>query len=102
MVGEPAYLEKTSLNLSNIIAGETTYEINFKYNQSRGIPGAIIVKNKQRDQFFLKSITTEDFPEKDRIHFVCNSWGYNVTKYTYDRIFFANNVSLNNLKVFVQ
>ena len=86
-------MEQSILNLPSLVAGESEFGVTFKYNASQGIPGAIIVKNKHLDQFFLKSITIEDFPGKGRIHFVCNSWVYNVNKYTYDRIFFANDVS---------
>ncbi|XP_020277193.1 linoleate 9S-lipoxygenase 6-like [Asparagus officinalis] len=96
VVGEPAYLEQSILNLPSIVAGESAFDIKFKHNESQGIPGAIIVKNHHLDQFYLKSITLEDFPGRGRIHFVCNSWVYNTTKYTYDRIFFANDVYLPN------
>ncbi|XP_020277385.1 linoleate 9S-lipoxygenase 6-like [Asparagus officinalis] len=94
VIGETAYLEQSILNLPSLVAGESSFDIKFKYNERQGIPGAIIVKNHHLDQFYLKSVTIDDFPRHGRIHFVCNSWVYNTTKYTYDRIFFANDVYL--------
>ena len=94
IVGEPAYLDHSILTLPMFTAGESEFGLTFKYNDTEGVPGAIIVKNHHLDEFYLKSITIENFPGKGRIHFVCNSWVYNVSKYTYDRIFFANNVSI--------
>ncbi|XP_020244037.1 probable linoleate 9S-lipoxygenase 5 [Asparagus officinalis] len=94
IVGEPAYLDHSILTLPTLIAGETEFGLTFKYHETEGIPGAVVVKNHHLDEFFLKSITIENFPGKGRIHFVCNSWVYNVNKYTYDRIFFSNDVYL--------
>ncbi|XP_020580260.1 probable linoleate 9S-lipoxygenase 3 [Phalaenopsis equestris] len=92
VVGPPACVEPSLLPVvPKIIAGEKTYWVTFIVNESEGIPGAVIVKNRHLAQFFLKSITIENFPGKGRIYFDCNSWVYNSNKYSYDRIFFANN-----------
>ena len=94
IIGEPAYLEEISPSSRKIIVlGEFVYKVRFNWDKSQGTSGAIIIKNNQQAEFFLKSLTIEDFPGKGRIHFDCNSWVYNVNKYTYDRIFFANYVS---------
>ncbi|PKU70072.1 probable linoleate 9S-lipoxygenase 5 [Dendrobium catenatum] len=95
LVGEPAYLEPPLIPLlPTVIAGEIKFGVTFHVKEGEGIPGAVIVKNRHLAEFFLKSITIEDFPGKGRIHFDCNSWVYNVTKYTYDRVFFANDTYL--------
>ncbi|KAL0924749.1 hypothetical protein M5K25_005604 [Dendrobium thyrsiflorum] len=92
VVGPPAYLAPLTLPvIPKLDAGEKTYVVKFIVGESQGIPGAVIVRNRHRKQFYLKSITIENFPGKGRIHFDCNSWVYSTDKYSYDRIFFANN-----------
>ncbi|CAL9764222.1 unnamed protein product, partial [Musa acuminata subsp. burmannicoides] len=49
---------------------------------------------KHATQFFLKTLTLDNFPGEGRIHFVCNSWVYPASKYKYDRVFFANTTYL--------
>lgn len=93
IVGKPAYLESYITSLPSIAAGESTFTVTFDWNENDGIPGAVIVKNQHSAQFFLKTVTLENFLGKGRIHFVCNSWVYPVDKYKYNRIFFANHVS---------
>ncbi|KAG0456774.1 hypothetical protein HPP92_024562 [Vanilla planifolia] len=91
VVGDPAYLEPPLIPLlPSLTAGETTFGVTFIVKADQGIPGALIVKNRHLAEFFLKSITIDDYPGKGRIHFDCNSWVYNVSNYTYDRVFFAN------------
>ncbi|XP_010934565.1 probable linoleate 9S-lipoxygenase 5 [Elaeis guineensis] len=94
IVGEPAYLESYITSLPSIAAGESTFTVTFDWNENHGIPGAVIVKNQHSAQFFLKTVTLENFLGKGRIHFVCDSWVYPVDKYKYNRIFFANNTYL--------
>ncbi|XP_008777614.1 linoleate 9S-lipoxygenase 6-like [Phoenix dactylifera] len=94
IVGKPAYLESYITSLPSLAAGESTFSVTFDWNENHGIPGAVIVKNQHSAQFFLKTVTLENFLGKGRIHFVCNSWVYPVDKYKYDRIFFANSTYL--------
>ncbi|XP_020241513.1 probable linoleate 9S-lipoxygenase 5 [Asparagus officinalis] len=94
VIGEPAYLEELIPSLPSITAGEYAYGVTFKWDASQGISGAVIVKNNRQDKFLLKSLIIEDFPGKGHVHFDCNSWVYSVDKYSYDRIFFANDTYL--------
>lgn len=93
VVGEKAYLEDFVRKLPAIAAGESTFRVTFKWEGKHGVPGAVIVVNRHSSQFYLKSITLEEFPGGEgRIHFVCNSWVYPRDKYKYKRVFFANKV----------
>ena len=94
VVGSPASLQYLG-RLPSLAAGESRFSVTFQWEENKGIPGAVIVKNKHATQFFLKTLTLDNFPGKGRIHFVCNSWVYPANKYRYDRIFFANTVSTN-------
>ncbi|XP_077213720.1 putative linoleate 9S-lipoxygenase 5 [Tasmannia lanceolata] len=89
-LGEAAYLEDWITKLTSINAGESAFNITFEWDQSLGIPGAFIVKNFHHYEFFLKTLTLEDFPGKGRIQFICNSYVYPAANYNYDRVFFAN------------
>ncbi|XP_078148563.1 putative linoleate 9S-lipoxygenase 4 [Carex rostrata] len=91
-VGKPAYLENWVTTVSKFSTGESELKVYFEWDESQGIPGAIIVKNHHPCEFFLKHLTIKGLPEKGRVHFVCNSWIY--PKYSYDRIFFTNDVYL--------
>ncbi|XP_020080927.1 putative linoleate 9S-lipoxygenase 3 [Ananas comosus] len=94
VVGQAAYLENYISLLPSLAAGESKYNVTFQWDAKTGIPGAVIVKNHHTSQFYLKTLTIDDFPGKGRIVFVCNSWVYPADKYSYDRVFFANNVSI--------
>jgi linoleate 9S-lipoxygenase len=89
-VGKAANLEEWVTTVSTVAAGESKFKINFEWDQSHGIPGAVSVKNNHHSEFFLKTLTLEGVPGKGKVHFVCNSWIY--PKYSYDRIFFTNEV----------
>uniref|UniRef100_A0A804JKV1 Lipoxygenase n=1 Tax=Musa acuminata subsp. malaccensis TaxID=214687 RepID=A0A804JKV1_MUSAM len=93
VVGEAASLQYLG-HLPSLAAGESKYSVTFQWQENHGIPGAVIVKNKHATQFFLKTLTLDNFPGKGRIHFVCNSWVYPASKYKYDRVFFANTTYL--------
>ncbi|XP_065044482.1 linoleate 9S-lipoxygenase 6-like [Musa acuminata AAA Group] len=93
VVGSPASLQYLG-RLPSLAAGESRFSVTFQWEENKGIPGAVIVKNKHATQFFLKTLTLDNFPGKGRIHFVCNSWVYPANKYRYDRIFFANTTYL--------
>lgn len=90
-MGKVANLKEWVQTMTTLIAGESMFKINFEWDESQGIPGAVIVKNNHSAEFFLKTLTLEDVPDKGRVHFVCNSWIY--PNYTYDRIFFTNEVA---------
>lgn len=94
IVGAPACLEKWVSTLSSIAAGESQFKVTFDWDDSQGIPGAVIVKNNHHAEFFLKTLTLQGFPQRRRVHFVCNSWVYPVDKYDYDRVFFSNDTFL--------
>ncbi|RRT63572.1 hypothetical protein B296_00035401 [Ensete ventricosum] len=93
-IGPPAYLEEWVTTVTSVATGETKFNVHFSWDESQGVPGAIIVKNNHHSEFYVKTITLEGVPNKERIHFVCNSWVYPVDKYKYDRIFFANDVRI--------
>jgi hypothetical protein len=60
----------------------------------QGVPGAIIVKNNYYwAALYLKNITI-NIPKWGDIVFLCNSWVYPYSYYNYDRVFFANHVSV--------
>ncbi|KAK9141308.1 hypothetical protein Scep_010989 [Stephania cephalantha] len=66
-----------------------TYEVKFHVDQSFGLPGAIIIKNNNRHEFFLLSVSLETHDRKS-IHFDCNSWVYPFAKTQSHRLFFSN------------
>ncbi|KAH7665659.1 linoleate 9S-lipoxygenase protein [Dioscorea alata] len=94
LIGEPANLQPIISVLPSIAAGESNFSVTFKWDEDYGIPGAFIIKNNRTSQFFLKSVTINNFLDKGRIHFDCNSWVYPTDKYKYDRIFFTNDTYL--------
>ncbi|KAF9618796.1 hypothetical protein IFM89_002664 [Coptis chinensis] len=93
-LGQPAYLEELNKKLSSTAAGATIFKATFDWNEDIGIPGAFIIKNHHQSEFYLKSVTLEDFPGLGRIHFNCNSWIYPTKKYKYNRVFFPNQTYL--------
>ncbi|KAJ4757480.1 Lipoxygenase [Rhynchospora pubera] len=66
-----------------------TYHITFHLDMEFGLPGAIVVKNGNKTEFFLKFVSLE-VSEDRKIHFDCNSWVYPVKKTNTDRLFFSN------------
>ncbi|XP_043691954.1 probable linoleate 9S-lipoxygenase 5 [Telopea speciosissima] len=90
-VGKPAFLEEWITKITPLIAGASTYNVTFDWDEeAMGIPGAFIIKNMHHSEFYLNTLTLEDVPGKGSIHFVCNSWVYPSHHYKYDRVFFAN------------
>lgn len=69
-----------------------TYHITFHLDLEFGVPGAIVVRNGNKNEFFLKFVSLE-VSEDRKIHFDCNSWVYPVKKTNADRLFFSNTVS---------
>ncbi|AET01652.2 putative linoleate 9S-lipoxygenase [Medicago truncatula] len=82
--------KETSLN----VAGQSEFDVHFKWDSDMGIPGAFYIKNRKQREFFLVSLTLEDVPNHGTINFVCNSWIYNAQNYKTERIFFANKTYL--------
>ncbi|KAF5465688.1 hypothetical protein F2P56_015669 [Juglans regia] len=92
--GKAAYLEKWITTITPLTAGETAFTVTFDWDESMGVPGALIVKNHHHSQFYLKTITLEDVRGHGRVHFVCNSWVYPAHRYKYHRVFFSNKTYL--------
>ncbi|CDP20620.1 unnamed protein product [Coffea canephora] len=93
-LGTPAFLEKWITTLTSLTAGESAFNVTFDWDEEVGAPGAFIIKNLHHNEFYLKTVTLEDVPGHERIHFVCNSWVYPADKYKTDRIFFSNQAYL--------
>lgn len=88
-VGKPAHLEEMVVTIKSTAAGESVFRVTFDWDDSQGIPGAVIVRNTYRCEYLLKTLTLHGVPGKGTVVFVANSWIYpNV-----DRVFFANDVS---------
>ncbi|KAM1095501.1 hypothetical protein EV1_010459 [Malus domestica] len=93
-LGKPAYLEDWITTITSLTPGESAFEVTFDHEEEVGVPGAILIKNNHHSEFFLKTVTLENVPGEDRVHFVCNSWVYPTEKYTKDRVFFTNKTYL--------
>ncbi|KAL8171373.1 hypothetical protein V2J09_023177 [Rumex salicifolius] len=76
--------------ITSLTPKESESSVIFEWDESMGFPGAIRVKNHHHSQLYLKSVTLEEVPGHEKVHFVCNSWVYPTRRYKYDRIFFAN------------
>lgn len=90
-LGKASYVEKWVSTITPLTAGETTFNITFDWHESMDVPGAFIIKNYHRSQFYLKTVTL-DVPGHGGVHFVCNSWVYPTHRYRYNRVFFSNKV----------
>ncbi|MQL85416.1 hypothetical protein Taro_017933 [Colocasia esculenta] len=66
-----------------------TYRVSFRVEPSFGVPGAVLVENGHRHEFFLSSLTLE-MGDSRRIHFDCNSWVYPLSQTKAHRVFFSN------------
>ena len=97
-VGKPAYLEDWITTITPLTAGDSAFEVNFDWDEKIGVPGAFIIRNEHRFEFYLKTLTLHNVPDHGRLHFVCNSWVYPTDKYKTDRIFFANKVLIYEIK----
>ncbi|KAL6197160.1 hypothetical protein ACLB2K_032772 [Fragaria x ananassa] len=85
-LGREAILDWTkSLNMH---AGKTstTYQVKFVVDSNFGMPGAIMVSNRDENEFYLNSINIEG-----AIHFACNSWVQPKRENPAKRIFFSTN-----------
>ncbi|KAF8393891.1 hypothetical protein HHK36_020090 [Tetracentron sinense] len=72
-----------------------TYKIKFHVEPEFGIPGAFIINNRHKYEFFLNYGTLDTF-ENQIVHFECNSWVYPFSKTKADRLFFSNTSYLPN------
>ncbi|KAJ6305873.1 hypothetical protein OIU78_021241 [Salix suchowensis] len=93
-LGKPANLERWRASTNSLIASETSFEVNFDWEEEIGVPVAILIRNNHHSEFYLKTVTLEDVPGQGRFHFVCNSWIYPAKRYSYDRIFFTSKTCL--------
>ncbi|XP_058092518.1 linoleate 9S-lipoxygenase A-like [Magnolia sinica] len=66
-----------------------TYRITFHVEPQFGIPGALLITNQHKHEFFLISVML-DIPNSRDIHFDCNSWVYPIHKTKIGRVFFSN------------
>ena len=85
-------MENWITTLTSLTPGESAFHVTFEYEESVGLPGAVIVTNNHASEFFLKSITLHDYPGEGILRFDCNSWLYPASYYAYHRIFFTNKV----------
>ncbi|EFJ36963.1 lipoxygenase [Selaginella moellendorffii] len=81
------------LSFDGLSAGDVKYEIQFSVDSDFGTPGAFLIRNHHPNQFFLKSLTLSA-PDGSKIHFPCESWVHNTSKYSSPRVFFRNQVFL--------
>ncbi|XP_038877029.1 probable linoleate 9S-lipoxygenase 5 [Benincasa hispida] len=95
-VGKKVYLEKWSSKMK--CGGDfVSFEVNFKWDEEIGLPGAFIIKNRHLTKFYLKSFSLENVPHHGNIHFDCNSWIYPFSicpPLKSKRIFFTNKAYL--------
>ncbi|KAL8105120.1 linoleate 9S-lipoxygenase 5-like isoform X2 [Apium graveolens] len=89
-LGKAAFLEDWVTKITAVTAGDAEFNVTLDWDESMGDPGAFIIENQHHSQFYLKTITLEDFPGHGRVHFVCNSWVYPTKRYKNKRVFFAN------------
>ncbi|EEF35110.1 lipoxygenase, putative [Ricinus communis] len=72
-----------------------TYQIKLRMDPEFGIPGAFVIVNQHKHEFFLETATLE-FLDNQIIHFDCRSWVYPIQKTKSERLFFSNTSYLPN------
>ncbi|XVE88049.1 hypothetical protein DITRI_Ditri19aG0037500 [Diplodiscus trichospermus] len=90
--GEPIVSKEAILDWSrhlNTNGDKVTQEVQFLVDANFGVPGAILVSNKNQKEFHLESITIEGL-----IHFQCHSWVQPEKLHPEKRIFFSNKAYL--------
>ncbi|KAF4397119.1 hypothetical protein G4B88_008965 [Cannabis sativa] len=83
-------LEDWVTSAPTIIPGDSVFKVSFEWDESIGVPEAVIFKNNHVEELFLKTITLDDVPGEGVVQFICYSWVYSANKYDYDRVFFRN------------
>lgn len=68
---------------------KVSHEVQFLVDANFGVPGAILVTNKNQKEFYLESITIEGL-----VHFNCHSWVQPEKLHPDKRIFFSNKVNI--------
>ncbi|KAD4179600.1 hypothetical protein E3N88_28191 [Mikania micrantha] len=70
-------------NLKNLVGtlipstnSDSTFELEFNWEDEIGVPGAFLIINRHNKEFYLKTLTLTQIPDVGRVHFVCNSWTY--------------------------
>ncbi|PWA87480.1 lipoxygenase [Artemisia annua] len=82
-------------NLKSWKGGDSSFELDFDFEEDIGIPGAFLIVNRHRREFYLKTLTLEHVPNVGRVHFICNSWVYPEEHYDNRyRVFFSNQTYL--------
>ncbi|KAF3784584.1 Arachidonate 12-lipoxygenase 12S-type [Nymphaea thermarum] len=89
-VGAPAFLEDWPKVPAVAAVGDTTFKVEFYLDEGFGMPGAFIIRNLHKSEFYLKTVTLQNVPGEGKVHFACYSWVYPADKYKYNRVFFAN------------
>ncbi|XP_024963319.1 probable linoleate 9S-lipoxygenase 5 [Cynara cardunculus var. scolymus] len=91
-LGKEANLKKwMSTVISPSTNGDSTFELDFDWEDEIGVPGAFLIINRHHKEFYLKTLTLEQVPNCGRVHFVCNSWVYPEEHYSKRyRVFFSN------------
>ncbi|XP_022771562.1 probable linoleate 9S-lipoxygenase 4 [Durio zibethinus] len=73
------------------------FELKFEVERGFGTPGAFVIENRDKHEFFLKSATLKySIPDIDKreFRFYCGSWVYPLQKTGVRRFFFTNQLYL--------
>ncbi|OMO76434.1 Lipoxygenase [Corchorus capsularis] len=91
--GEPKVSKEAVLDWSkdylNLYSDKVSHEVQFVVDANFGVPGAILVTNKNQKEFYLESISIEGL-----VHFKCQSWVQPEKLHPEKRIFFSNKAYL--------
>lgn len=90
-VSRPSTIQGWAKSTEIVLSGDREFGVTFSVAPDFGEPGAIFVRNHHPREFLLVSLTLEK-PDKSVVEFACNSWIYNTSKYSSDRVFFSNKV----------
>ncbi|GKU85901.1 hypothetical protein SLEP1_g503 [Rubroshorea leprosula] len=91
-LSQKAYLKEGKSSKQDDVR-TTTYQVKFFVESGFGVPGAFVVRNQHRHEFFLQHATLQA-SENQIIHFDCRSWVYPIKKTKSNRIFFSNSCFL--------